>query len=684
MVDSSSNEANSMNSMNNSPEKRFASFFDTKAFRFLLVFIFLFTLFISASAYFWSISDKSEVNNPNDTNTNSLDASEFVISKFESEEDFRDYMEEAWTQTPSGVSLMNMPVAETAVDLDPQSQFGDLRTDEAITRVSETNVQVSGIDEPDILKTDGSSMFFSSRNLFRPEPFIGIERQILPNEDIPLQQPKTKIASAFPVENLGLSAEIDEVGEMLLSDNTLVIFTDDQIVGYDVSDKSAPEQVWNLELEQGDETRTTIATSRLYKNKIYLITTSYLYRNIPCPVPVFDGARSLTIACTDIYHPRGIVNTDATYTVMELEPTTGEVEDSISFIGSSSDSVVYMSSNAIYVTNTKRESELNILSDFFLRELDEILPSDVQERLRTIANYEISDQSKMTEYQLVLEEFFESLPDDEQKRIENEVQNRIEDYLSERVRDFSSTGINKITLDKLDITASGIVPGRPLNQFSLDEYEGNLRIATTSEGGFSTDSINDVYIMDSDLGQIGSVMNLGLTERIYAVRFLGDKGYVVTFRQIDPFYVLDLSNPRAPEMKGELKIPGFSSYLHPLDEDRILGVGREGSNVKVSIFDVSDPNNPTESDKYDLSEYSTEILNNHRAFLLDQQHNVFFMPAGSSGYIFDYQNGLQLVKVVADIQAQRALYINDYLYVVGDEIVVLDETTWEEVGRIDL
>lgn len=180
------------------------------------------------------------------------------------------------------------------------------------------------------------------------------------------------------------------------------------------------------------------------------------------------------------------------------------------------------------------------------------------------------------------------------------------------------------------------------------------------------------------------MLDMGLTERIFAVRFLGDKGYVVTFRQIDPFYVLDLSNPQSPEMKGELKIPGFSAYLHPLGDDRILGVGREGSGVKLSIFNVSDPTNPTETENIIMQEFSSEVLNNHRAFLLDDKHKVFFMPAGNNGYIFNYANGLVQQLVVEGVNAQRALYINDFLYIVGDEIVVIDQNTWQEIARVEL
>jgi len=222
-----------------------------------------------------------------------------------------------------------------------------------------------------------------------------------------------------------------------------------------------------------------------------------------------------------------------------------------------------------------------------------------------------------------------------------------------------------------------------------------LRVATTiGQQGFwmmgglinsRNHTASDVYVLDDELNIVGQVADLGETERIYSVRFIGDKGYVVTFRQTDPFYVLDLKNPRAPKLAGELKILGYSSYLHPLAENKILGIGKEESYVKLSVFDVSDPGNPKEADKYSLKEYYSEALNNHHAFLLDDKHKVFFMPGAQGGYIFAYEDGLSLKKAVKEDQIQRAVYINDYMYLIGQEkIVVLDENNWERVGELSL
>lgn len=145
--------------------------------------------------------------------------------------------------------------------------------------------------------------------------------------------------------------------------------------------------------------------------------------------------------------------------------------------------------------------------------------------------------------------------------------------------------------------ASGKVPGRLLNQYSLSDYEGHLRIATTSTTGRHSSST--VYVLKTDtLNKVGEIGGLGAGERIYSVRFIGPVGYVVTFRQVDPLYTIDLSNPAAPKKTGELKITGYSAYLHPAGEGRLIGIGQEASEkgrtlgTQVSLFDVSNPAQP--------------------------------------------------------------------------------------------
>jgi hypothetical protein len=168
------------------------------------------------------------------------------------------------------------------------------------------------------------------------------------------------------------------------------------------------------------------------------------------------------------------------------------------------------------------------------------------------------------------------------------------------------TIIHKFRIDADDprplYTSSGDVPGWTLNQFSLDEYEGLLRIATTTSAWEGGNGTSGVYVMEDDgdeLDIIGSVEGLANDESIYSVRFVEDTGYVVTFQQVDPLFVIDLSDPTAPEARGELHITGFSNYLHPMEDGLLLGIGLdmdengwESNGVQVSMFDVSDLDNP--------------------------------------------------------------------------------------------
>ena len=191
----------------------------------------------------------------------------------------------------------------------------------------------------------------------------------------------------------------------------------------------------------------------------------------------------------------------------------------------------------------------------------------------------------------------------------------------------AKTVIHKFSLDSsgsAEYEASGAVVGLPLNQYAFHEYDGRLFVATTSGDWEKSESFVTVLEDDgSALRQVGQVGNLGRGEDIYAVRFIADKAYVVTFRQIDPLYVVDLSDPTNPTTKGELKITGYSAYLHPVSEDLLLSVGRDATTtglvtgVKFSLFDISDPANPRTLDTLALEDTldleSTLLLGDSRS-----------------------------------------------------------------------
>lgn len=197
--------------------------------------------------------------------------------------------------------------------------------------------------------------------------------------------------------------------------------------------------------------------------------------------------------------------------------------------------------------------------------------------------------------------------------------------------DGPTTEIHMFDVTDPDVTsyvASGSVDGYLMNQFAMDEHEGMLRVATTtSPTGWGADSEAESRVtvlrpILNDLIRVGMVDGLGETEQIYSVRFLGDVAYVVTFRQTDPLYTIDLSDPRDPKVMGELEIPGYSAYLHPLQGGLMLGVGQDATDTgqiqgtQVSLFDMTDLSNPTRLDTFTLDEgTSSEVEYNHHAFL---------------------------------------------------------------------
>ena len=204
------------------------------------------------------------------------------------------------------------------------------------------------------------------------------------------------------------------------------------------------------------------------------------------------------------------------------------------------------------------------------------------------------------------------------------------------------TTIVKYSLDsgKIKNTASGSIVGTMKDQYSADEYMGNLRIAVdvdnssfgkTPVGDVSEwveDATNNLYVLDENLKQIGSIENLTKNEYIKSVRFMGKKAYVVTFRTVDPFFVLDLENPTAPKVLGELKIPGFSEYLHPLSENYIIGLGQNTKEIepdrvtttglKLSLFDVTNPLDPKEVTVYNLGSSYSEASYNPKSIIFLQ------------------------------------------------------------------
>ncbi len=565
-------------------------------------------------------------------------------------------------------------------------------------RVSETTVQISGVDEPDIVKTDGENIFYS-RNSWYGGPIMpmvrtgGMEAMVDDRMMIapyPSNPGATNIITAFPPTTLKVSEKVSETGDLLLdkSSNTLLILAYPKIVAYNVANEKMPKKLWELEVPQN----SSLVTARLNAGKIYLVTRTWIDNGNPCPMMPVSGSKSIFVPCADIYVPMQIEPISDTYTILSIDPASGKVEKKLAFASDGSATTVMMSKDNLYLATRAYTEPTEVMLEVISTAASKYVSPEAALRINKIKGYEISLNGKLNEVTVVVQNEFNKLNPNARLKTETDFNNDVSSLMTKRQRDLETTRIARIALSTLSIQAVGTVPGSLLNQFSLDEYNSDLRVSTTVGGnnwfswGGSSESVNDVYVLGSDLKKKGEVLDLGKGERIYSTRFMGDQGYVVTFRQVDPFYVLDLSNPAAPKLSGELKIPGYSSYLEKIGDDLVLGVGRENNSVKISLFDVSTASAPKEVAKYLIQDEWSEVENNHHAFMHDADNKIFFIPGGAGGYFFSYANNdLKLNSTVAQDSVARAIYINDYYYVIGNNAIkVLDLKTWNEVSNINL
>lgn len=275
------------------------------------------------------------------------------------------------------------------------------------------------------------------------------------------------------------------------------------------------------------------------------------------------------------------------------------------------------------------------------------------------------------------------------------------------------TAISRYAINdgQIELKCTTEIKGTLLNQFSIDEYKGNFRFVTTinnaikrkSSNGYVYEEIvtnNALFVLNDKLKQIGAIENIAPDERVYSVRFMGDTAYFVTFRQVDPLFSVDLSDPEKPKIIGALKIPGFSNYLFPYGEGKLLGIGQDADertgktgNVKLSMFDISDPANVTESAKELLSQDYSEALHNHKAILADYGKNLICFS--TSDYtdnrymVYEFTQGdfrkLAEINLGGTYSQIRGLYIGNEFYIIADSyILVYDINTFSKITQMYL
>lgn len=437
---------------------------------------------------------------------------------------------------------------------------------------STTNVQVTGVDEADTVKTDGKYIYTLNVN-YTTEP-SNIIQIVKADQQNPQAVGKIAFNSSTSIAGMYLSENGNKLAVLGSNYGDLVYYPRTLSSGdlsitsyyinevktfiyvYDVSNKATPILTRNLTLSG------SYFNSRMIGSYIYTVVSQPAYANNETVIlpQVSTGTVTKDIAPTAIYYTdiQDSYFTYNTFAGLNINNDNEQPTDMTILMGGSS--CMYVSTSNMYITFPNTTGE--------------------------------------------------------------------------------ATEIYRVAINgaNLSFQAKGVVPGYILNQYSMDEYKNYFRVATTVSTGSWVNRAehNNLYVLDMNLNVVGKVENLAQGERIYSARFAGDKAYLVTFKQTDPFFVLDLKNPTAPKVAGELKIPGYSSYLHPYNENYVIGIGKENQTVKLSLFDVSDMSNPKEVAKYVIGEnadYSDSIaLYEPKAFLFNLQKQLLVIPVSITNY----------------------------------------------------
>ncbi len=552
----------------------------------------------------------------------------------------------------------------------------DQMSGDGTTDFSDTNLQVAGVQEADIINTDGEYIYaLSAEYLYIVKAEQGtltlvskihhlsedengrssfFEMYISGDKLIALKQNNQYILydDLFSGEKSNDVVAPDEAGsgtEPVPMDIMPIFPTDSgnvTAVIFDISDPSNPTKISQLGQKGG------YVSSRMVDNYLYLITNYYVYpaamekQDISSYIPTTakEGEGEQPVKPEDIYiAPNPETSSYVTISGIDIE-NSGDFVSTKAILGSASN--VYASLDNLYVTNYDSVTE-----DGYYKDKTAII----------------------------------------------------------------KFGIAEGNVKQL---ASGSVYGTIINQFSMDEYNGFFRIATTqsqykafSDGdttGISTDgggSSSALYVLNDNLKVVGQIEGLAKGEQIYSVRFDGETGYVVTFKQTDPLFAIDLSMPSNPRVLSALKIPGFSEYMQPFGDGLFFGLGKEASEdgevtgLKISMFDISDKTDVKEINKTVLTgNYTwTEASWNHKSILVAPERGLIGFASYDSYFVYQYvkDKGFTLLNQLklgtSEVEmgfyygTMRGLYIDNNMYVfTGSEIVSMDMDNYNTIDRLKL
>lgn len=512
---------------------------------------------------------------------------------------------------------------------------------------SGTNIQTEGVDEGDIVKNDGRCIYYLDMGMSviyiidgKDGNLAEASRIELPDGEIPeelyLSGGRLVLVSGCE-EETKLSFSKKLADEYAYKSKT-------RVTVYDVSDPEKPKKDGSFTMDGWPD------SSRLADGYLYVFTSYWpdrkpTYRYKETYVPAV-GAE--TVACGDIYVPENAQSAGCYTTVASVDiKNPAEAIASKSVLAA--DATYYMSDSAIYVACADYSGTVSKTELFRFSYEDGELTAEGKTRVRGT----VDDSFSMGEYgghlRMVVTE----------------------------TRQAESNAAAEIDTAK-----------------SVED------VAVSTAEAESGQTYNSLYVLDENLEIVGSIRNLAKGERVKSARFMGETGYFVTFRDIDPLFSVDLRDPENPEILGELKVTGFSEYLHFYDDDLLLGIGEEvaadenaASGVKISMFDISDPANVTEKHKKVFKKYNwADALYDHHAVFIEPGLNLFgFSLSGDTGetwvmYRYDEAKGFERVMTVKNIGYEaRGLYMGDvFCLVMEGEARAYSMEDYRELSRMDL
>ena len=586
---------------------------------------------------------------------------------------------------------------------------------------SSTNVQVEDVDEPDYIKNDGRYIYMVTRGTLT-------------------------IINAYPADDaeivtrMAIDVAEDWIEDIFLNGDRLIVFYEDyrikqKILEYQYIPTETYEDATRvLVIDIADREKPTIIDnylvdgrlmdSRMIDDHVYFITSVRLEHDNP-KFPIITSDSDI-IRTSDSFYFNGLDILSQFTTISVVDLANNRINSQSFLLGDTS--TFYVSVNNLYLAYQQHNKPIEETDeDRFFDVIVPLLSDSVQIQIRAILNdTELDKDERWSKIASAMQDSYNKMSADDRDKLFEEIKNATSEYENNTMQDLINTIIHKIEIDGSDINyiTKGQVPGRLLNQFSMDEYKDRFRVATTTEkvttdGYFS--QANAVYVMDEQLNTVGKLEQIAQDESIYSVRFMGDRLYLVTFLQIDPFFVIDLTRD-TPKVLGELKIPGFSNYLHPFDKDHVIGIGRDTTinefggtsqlGVKIALFDVSNVSSPKVLDEIIIGNANTysEAEYNHKAFFFDKTSKILSIPiVVDAKEIFpdakagtDFWNGFFVYKLDKTegfeekskihhpsrdsfIYGPRTFYIKDVLYTASYDLLKMNSIySLDEINTIKL